>query len=345
MKRILSLLSILACSVTCSSTALALACYSEQSGGSFGAKGPGGVTEFKIDPSASVPIDAPDGQVVWRGPTQTVTVTCYKDATHYYGLMTEIEQVYFWPGRTGNTSVASIPGIKIGFRYKGRDIYGVKVPVDGFIVPNCKSNDDRKYCERKTKTTRTITYQPIIVTGPGTFYGYGNPVNIFQLDGEHGYNKEYSNYRSVIGNMDLLKPSKCLVELEVQNDNVDYGVISIGASFNEVTQPLTIVVKNLKHTSECPSVKLRGYFNNVRSPRNKNYIPVFDEHGNRITSFAIELYTPDGQKVILNEPIGNGFEIERIGYDRYLAKLVPLDPNNIKKGKFNGVAVYTVSYL
>ncbi|WP_244949868.1 adhesin [Vibrio sagamiensis] len=327
---------------------MALACYSEQSGGIFGGVGPGGVTTFKIDPSASVPSDAPDGQIVWRGVSQTVRVTCYKDATHYYGLMTKPEQVYFWPGKTGDTNVAAVQGIKIGFRYNGKDIYGEKMPVDGFIVPSCKSSniyDDYVECENNTKTSTTITYQPIIVTGPGDFSGYRAPINIFQLDGEFGYNKEYSNYRSVIGNMGLLKPSKCSVELEVQNNGVDYGVISMGASFNEVTEPLTIVIRNLKHTKDCPLVKLRGYFNNLRAKGNKSYIPVFDEENNEITSFAIELYTLKGDKVILNEPIGKGFNVEQIGYERYLAKLVPLGNGNIKKGKFSGLAVYTVSYL
>ena len=61
----------------------ALACYSASEGGSFGGRGPGGVTNFYIDPSASVPVDETNGQIVWRGPSQTVTVTCYKDATNY----------------------------------------------------------------------------------------------------------------------------------------------------------------------------------------------------------------------------------------------------------------------
>ena len=65
---------------------MVLACYSVSEGGIFGNSGPGGVTNFYIDPSASVPVDETNGQIVWRGPSQTVTVTCYKDAVHYPSL-------------------------------------------------------------------------------------------------------------------------------------------------------------------------------------------------------------------------------------------------------------------
>nr|WP_231692820.1 adhesin [Vibrio campbellii] len=325
--------------------AWALACYSTEAGGSFGGSGPGGVSRFYIDPSASVPIDAPDGQVVWRGPSQTVNVTCYKDATNFPDLKDFPEQVFFWPGKTGDTVVPNIPGIKVGFRYEGRDIYGVKTAVDGFRVPQCSASEDNNACESRTKTSKTITYQPIIVTGPGDFSGYSAPVNIFQLDGELGYNGAYANYRSVIQNMDILKPSKCLVELEIKNNNIDYGRIGVDDIVQTEPRPLTIIVRNVKYGADCPSVKLRGYFDNVRDLTNRTYVPVFDESGKEIKSYGIKLYTPSGEEVQLNEPVGDGYEVEQVGYDRYLAKLVPFDPDHIKKGKFEGMVVYTVSYL
>ncbi|WP_114783486.1 adhesin [Vibrio tetraodonis] len=326
-------------------SALALACYSTSEGGSFGGRGPGGVTNFYIDPSASVPVDETNGQIVWRGPSQTVTVTCYKDATNYPSLKNYPEQVYFWPGKTGNTSVPNIPGIKVGFRYEGNDIYGVKTAVKGFVVPACGSNENNNSCESRTKTSRRITYQPIIVTAPGTFTGYSQAINIFQVDGKGGYNGLYANYRSVIANMDILQPSKCLVELEIQNNDIDYGQISVDEVGQAAQLPLTIIVRNLKYGPDCPSVKLRGYFDNVRDLTNKSYIPVFDEDGKEIDSLGIKLYTLGGQEVELNEPVGDGYEVAQVGYDRYIAKLIPRGSSDIKKGKFEGMVVYTVSYL
>ncbi|MHA7231523.1 hypothetical protein ACVT98_23000 [Vibrio campbellii] len=160
-----------------------------------------------------------------------------------------------------------------------------------------------------------------------------------------GYNGAYANYRSVIQNMDILKPSKCLVELEIKNNNIDYGRIGVDDIVQTEPRPLTIIVRNLKYGADCPSVKLRGYFDNVRDLTNRSYVPVFDESGKEIKSYGIKLYTPSGEEVQLNEPVGDGYEVEQVGYDRYLAKLVPFDPDNIKKGKFEGMVVYTVSYL
>lgn len=316
---------------------MALACYSATEAGN--------VTNFYIDPSASVPIDAPNGQIVWRGPSQKVTITCYKDVRNYPSYKYLREHVYFWPGKTGNTVVPHIPGIKVGFRYQGTDIYGEKVAINNFIVSECYSYESDQACEKRTRTTRTITYQPIIVTDSGEFKGYSSPVNIFQVDGEIGYNGKFANYRSVIANMDILKPSKCLVELEIKNNNVDYGRIGVNDIAQMEPSPLTIIVRNVKYGPDCPSVKLRGYFDNVRDLTNKSYIPVFDQNNQEIQSFGIKLYTPDGKEVTLNEPVGNGYEITQIGYDRYLAKLVPLGVSNINKGKFQGMVVYTVSYL
>lgn len=303
------------------------------------------MTNFYIDPSASVPMDAPNGQIVWRGPSQKVTITCYKDVRNYPNYRYLREHVYFWPGKTGNTVVPHIPGIKVGFRYQGTDIYGEKVAINNFIVSECYSYESDQACEKRTRTTRTITYQPIIVTDSGEFRGYSSPVNIFQVDGEIGYNGKFANYRSVIANMDILKPSKCLVELEIKNNNVDYGRIGVNDIAQMEPSPLTIIVRNVKYGPDCPSVKLRGYFDNVRDLTNKSYIPVFDQNNQEIQSFGIKLYTPDGKEVTLNEPVGNGYEITQIGYDRYLAKLVPLGVSNINKGKFQGMVVYTVSYL
>jgi major type 1 subunit fimbrin (pilin) len=316
---------------------MALACYSATEAGNM--------TNFYIDPSASVPMDAPNGQIVWRGPSQKVTITCYKDVRNYPSYRYLREHVYFWPGKTGNTVVPHIPGIKVGFRYQGTDIYGEKVAINNFIVSECYSYESDQACEKRTRTTRTITYQPIIVTDSGEFRGYSSPVNIFQVDGEIGYNGKFANYRSVIANMDILKPSKCLVELEIKNNNVDYGRIGVNDIAQMEPSPLTIIVRNVKYGPDCPSVKLRGYFDNVRDLTNKSYIPVFDQNNQEIQSFGIKLYTPDGKEVTLNEPVGNGYEITQIGYDRYLAKLVPLGVSNINKGKFQGMVVYTVSYL
>ncbi|MCY9843215.1 fimbrial protein [Vibrio caribbeanicus] len=316
---------------------MALACYSATEAGNM--------TNFYIDPSASVPMDAPNGQIVWRGPSQKVTITCYKDVRNYPNYRYLREHVYFWPGKTGNTVVPHIPGIKVGFRYQGTDIYGEKVAINNFIVSECYSYESDQACEKRTRTTRTITYQPIIVTDAGEFRGYSSPVNIFQVDGEIGYNGKFANYRSVIANMDILKPSKCLVELEIKNNNVDYGRIGVNDIAQMEPSPLTIIVRNVKYGPDCPSVKLRGYFDNVRDLTNKSYIPVFDQNNQEIQSFGIKLYTPDGKEVTLNEPVGNGYEITQIGYDRYLAKLVPLGVSNINKGKFQGMVVYTVSYL
>lgn len=316
---------------------MALACYSATEAGNM--------TNFYIDPSASVPMDAPNGQIVWRGPSQKVTITCYKDVRNYPSYRYLREHVYFWPGKTGNTVVPHIPGIKVGFRYQGTDIYGEKVAINNFIVSECYSYESDRACEKRTRTTRTITYQPIIVTDSGKFRGYSSPVNIFQVDGEIGYNGKFANYRSVIANMDILKPSKCLVELEIKNNNVDYGRIGVNDIAQMEPSQLTIIVRNVKYGPDCPSVKLRGYFDNVRDLTNKSYIPVFDQNNQEIQSFGIKLYTPDGKEVTLNEPVGNGYEITQIGYDRYLAKLVPLGVSNINKGKFQGMVVYTVSYL
>lgn len=345
MRALFLTLCLLVTGLSIAPNAWALACYSTEAGGQFGGRGPGGVSRFYIDPSASVPIDAPDGQVVWRGPSQKVSITCYKDATNYGGLAHLQEQVFFWPGKTGGESVPFIDGIRIGFRYNGQDIYGQKMAIPGFIVPRCFEGENPRSCESRTSTTRIITYQPIIVTGPGNFNGYSSPVNIFQVDGQLGYNGKYANYFSRIENMNILESSKCLVELEIKNNNIDYGRIGVDDIVQTEPPPLTIIVRNLKYGADCPSVKLRGYFDNVRDLNNKSYIPVFDESGTEITSFGIKLYTPSGEEVQLNEPVGDGYEVEQVGYDRYLAKLVPFDPDNIKKGKFEGMVVYTVSYL
>ncbi|MEZ8088073.1 adhesin [Vibrio sp. 1S139] len=328
--------------------AWALACYSSSEGGSFGGSGPGGSTPFLIDPSASVPEGAPDDVVVWRGEAITINVICYKDATN---LIPEVwgspEQVYFWPGVVGNVGIPNIPGIKIGFRYEGRDIYGIKSTVDGFIVPPCNEGESAEDCEVSTQVSKTITYQPIIVTGPGNFVGYNDPVNIFQLDGELGYNSLYANYYSFIQNMDILEPTKCLVELSIENNNIDYGQVGVNDVISgEVRRNVNILIRNVEYGIDCPSVKLRGYFSNVRDFANNSYIPVFDENGNEITSYGIKLYTVrGGEEVQLNSPIGDGYEVKEFGFDRYYAKLVAFDPGNIKKGKFEGIVVYSVSYL
>lgn len=325
--------------------AWALACYSSDAGGSFGGNGPGGTSHFYIDPSASVPESAPDDQIVWRGTSQTVTVTCYKDAKHYPDLRDLVEQVYFWPGKTGETGVPEIPGIKVGFRYNGIDIYGSKTPVEGFIVDKCRIFETNSRCESRTKTTKTITFQPIIVTGPGIFTGYSSPLNIFQVDGSGGYNSLYSNYHSVIENMDALKPSKCEVELEIENNDVNFGMLSINDVQNTVTQPLSIIVKNIKYGPDCQAVKLRGYFNNIRDVNNNTYIPTFDKSGNLLKGLGIKIFNKDGTPIKLNEPINPGYEIEQIGYDRYNATLYALDPDKIEEGKFEAMVVYSVSYL
>ncbi|WP_307697833.1 fimbrial protein, partial [Vibrio azureus] len=345
MKKILFLFYMLSFGVTWSSTVWALACYDEQSGGRFGSEnGHGGITVFQIDPSASVPNGASDGQVVWRGPSKTVTISCYKDANNYPGLMNHREQVHFWPGMTGNPSITHIPGIKVGFRFKGRDYYGEKVPIPGFEVEGCSHSVSYDYCEKSTIKTKTFTYQPIIVTGPGDFSGYRSSINIFQVDGEFGYNGRFRNYRTIIDSFNNIKPTECLVELDVQGDNVDFGTISAGVSFSEVSKPLTIQVKNITYSSECPSVKLRGYFK-TNTVNNNRYITVVDEENKEIKSLGIELYTSDGSQIKINEPIGDGFTIKKMGYDRYFARLVSVGAGEIKKGKFSGVAVYTVSYL
>ncbi|MGV3001127.1 fimbrial protein [Vibrio sp.] len=323
----------------------ALACYSTDAGGSFGGSGPGGVSHFYIDPSASVPESAPNDQVIWRGTTQTVTITCYKDATHYPRERKMVEQVYFWPGKTGDTGVPDISGIKVGFRYNGIDIYGSKTPVESFIVDKCATGETNSACEVRTKVTKTITYQPIIVTGPGTFEGYSSPLNIFQVDGVKGYNGKYSNYNAVIENMDVLKPSKCEVELKLQNNNVDFGLLNENDIRNTVTQPVSIVVTNIKYGPDCRAVQLRGYFNNIRDANNNIYIPAFDPSGNKLEGLAIKLHTENGTPVKLNEPIDPGYEIEKVGYDRYNATLYALDSDNIDKGKFEAMVIYSVSYL
>ncbi len=326
-------------------SAWALACYSSDAGGVFGGSGPGGSSRFYIDPSASVPESAPNDQIVWRGATQTVSITCYKDASNHPTLKNNDEQVYFWPGKTGDIGVPDIPGIKIGFRYQGMDIYGAKTPVSGFVVERCKTGESNSVCEARTQITKVITFQPIIVTAPGTFTGYSSALNIFQVDGEKGYNNRYANYFSVIENMDVLQPSKCEVEIELQNDDIDFGLLTENDVRNSVTQPLNIVVRNVKYGSDCQAVKLRGYFSNIRDTGNNQYVPVFGSDGQPMQGVAIRIEDQNGQPVELNEPIGAGFEIEQIGYERYRAVLYARDANAIDKGSFEGMVVYSVSYL
>ncbi len=112
--------------------------------------------------------------------------------------------------------------------------------------------------------------------------------------------------------MDVLKPSKCLVELEIKNNDIDYGRIGVDDIVQTEPRPLTIIVRNLKYGADCPSVKLRGYFDNVRDLTNRSYIPVFDESGKEIKSYGIKLYTPSGEEVKLNEPVGDGYEVEQV---------------------------------
>ena len=89
------------------------------------------------------------------------------------------------------------------------------------------------------------------------------------------------------------------------------------------------------------SLAMQGAARPLRVADNR-YVPV--SHTGRIET-AVVAHTPSGEEVQLNEPVGDGYEVEQVGYDRYLAKLVPFDPDNIKKGKFEGMVVYTVSYL
>lgn len=333
----------LLCFLFTTTEALALACYSSDVGGVFGGNGPGGVSHFYIDPSASVPESAPNNQIVWRGESQTVRVTCYKDANHHPGVRHLIEQVYFWPGKTGTPTVPDIPGIQIGFRYNGQDIYGTKRAVDGFVIDKCSHFESDNQCEQRTRVTKTITYQPIIITAPGVFTGYSGPVNIFQVDGELGYNGLFSNYNIVIENMDVLKPSKCEVELELESNDIDFGILSNTDVLETVSVPLKVVARNIKYGSDCSVVKLRGYFNNIREPTNNSYIPLFDFSGNKMNGIGVKLFS-DGNEVTLNEPT-KPYELTEVGYDSYSAVLFPLDPNNIDKGVFEGVVVYSVSYL
>lgn len=322
-----------------------LACYSSDAGGAFGS-GNGGVSRFYIDPSASVPDSAPDDQIVWRGPSQTVEVTCYKDASNYPDKKGFSEQIYFWPGNTHNIGLPDISGIRIGFRYKGADIYGAKAPVEGFVVQACDSNESNQDCESRTRVTKVITYQPIILTAPGSFTGYPSPLNIFQLDGEEGYNIKFNNYYSVIDNMDILKPSKCEVEIELENNDVNFGLLNSNNIREMVTLPVNIIVRNLKQGSDCPAVKLRGYFNNVRDVSNNDYVPVFDMSGNLLEGIGIKISSQEsGQNIPLNEPIGSGYEIISIGHDRYNATLYAIDPQKIELGEFEAMVVYSVSYL
>ncbi|NRD74170.1 fimbrial protein [Shewanella sp. VB17] len=343
MNRPLLTLSVLLMGWCVSFNALALACYSEDAGGSFGGN-KGGVTNFLIDPSASVPEGAPNNTIVWRAPSTTVKVICYKDARNYPSLRDFSEQVYFWPGKTGDTTTTQIPGIKIGFRYDGTDIYNSKQAVNGFTIRACKSNESDSQCEKNTKKEKTITYQPLIVTRNGTFTSYNAPANIFQVDGSQGYNGRFANYRSRISNMNILKPTKCEVSLSLDTSDIDFGILTIDDVIAGKSMPMRIKVTNEKFGPDCPAVKLSGYFENIREGSNNDYIPVYDETNHKLPALGIKIYD-GGTEIGLNEPILPGFEIEDVGYANYQAKLYAIDAANIPEGKFNAMVVYMVSYL
>ncbi|MDR9827789.1 fimbrial protein [Vibrio sp. FNV 38] len=315
----------------------------------MGGSGPGGSSQYTLDTSVSVPDNAPIGQIVWRGPSTVVNVTCYKDATNHPSQRIYSEQVYFWPGTSNNQGIPHIPGIQIGFVYNGIAHYGTnRVPVDGFRVRGCYTHESNLECERNTQISLVVEYYPIIVKGPGKFQGYSQPVGIFQVDGEGGYNHAYQNYYSMIRNMDALQPTRCEVELEVEGQNIDFGSVSTTSVEAGISRPVTIKVTNKAYTSgECPAVKLRGLFRNIRDFSNNDFIPVYDYYnGTIIDGVGIRMSETNGTEIELNEPIGSGFEISGpSGIEAYNATLYATGKGAISPGAFEGVVVYSVSYL
>ncbi|MGL6315027.1 fimbrial protein [Vibrio sp. WXL103] len=334
--------------VVFSSEVLAVACYSKDHGGVFGGRGPGGASQYFLDSSVSVPDNAPEGQVIWRGHSTVVDVTCYKDATNYPELRTLSENIYFYPGTSESQAIPSIPGIKVGFVYNNTAYYGSNtVRLDGIHLRGCYNNESNKKCESATSTTVKLEYYPIIVKGPGTFTGYSQPVGIFQLDGEMGYNVAYANFYTVIQNMDALKPTRCTVELGLDGNQVNYGRVTTDRVSRGITQPLQINLTNTEYASgDCPSVKVRGVFQNIRDHTNNEYVPLYNRSGERIEGIGIKLSDDQSNPVTLNEPIGQGFEV--VGprdVQRYQATLYSTDSTPVQPGPFEGLLVYSISYL
>lgn len=152
----------------------------------------------------------------------------------------------------------------------------------------------------------------------------------------------------------MLEPYS-LIEVQLTQDKSyqiafinNYGeTVTTDSVSHGINQPLQINLTNTEYASgDCPSVKVRGVFQNIRDHTNNEYVPLYNRCGERIEGIGIKLNDDQSNPVTLNEPIGQGFEV--VGprdVQRYQATLYSTDYTPVQPGPFEGLLVYSISYL
>lgn len=200
------------------SNAYALICKNSADGSAY-------VTDNII--SATVPQTLPNGTVIWRSGSRTMTVKCWKELGESGATWAAAENVYIYP----NPDYSFLPGygITVGIVANGQtiDINGSRVQIPGVIVPYCNQSAD--WCRDNASVSFTWSYYTYISKVGnlvGDHYSAEDFLTVFQIDGSGGINRTPdSNFRYNLTGMNNIKFINCNATVSVTPNAIDFGTI------------------------------------------------------------------------------------------------------------------------
>lgn len=293
-----------------------------------------------IGSTVKVPTYVPDGTVIWRGQTRSISAMCYRDLAN---ARDEIENIYFYVNPIDVQS--SVWGIDFGMRVNGVDLWpqgggGNAAILTGATVPACPTGD-MNLCA--TSGTFYVTFQPVIrKRGLTPFSPPPDPDYVlYQLDGQYGLNVTRHNFQYHITDLNFIEATTCLVDVTVTPSPgvVDFGTVQLTPTGFSPTTPSQNFSLILDKTGCETPIQINGF---MSSPYEKNglILPTTD------SGFGIRIINVEsGQQVPLEAPffLANFSATDTTREVPLRAELVSF--SDIQPGPFTATATIQILYL
>ncbi len=292
-----------------------------------------------IDTTTAIPSTLPEGTILWRQPTQTITVACWVDINGQGG-----EKIYFY---TNPNDMDLGDDIEVGVTFQGKDylystLPGGKLDI-GWYVRGCPNESVCGIYKERKSMTYSIFFSKKSPASEGR-EGSLSPLpsyRAFQFDGKGGVRRGKS-YNLTIHGLDKFRYVPCASTVSISPSTINFGQISTsgaatGATIKET--PFTITERR-----SCDSVYgVSGYLdplNATLSFDEKTLIPTDNNSvGINILDLSDQTIIPFKREFVLTAK-GAGSQYNS---REFLARLKWM-VGTPKLGEFNAGATLNIFY-
>ncbi|MDA8481690.1 fimbrial protein [Pseudomonas resinovorans] len=293
---------------------------------------------IEIDTNTAIPSTLPEGTILWRQPTRTLTVECWVDIPGHPS-----EKVYFYP----NPDKRDLgDDIEVGVTFQGKDylyssLPGGKLDI-GWYVRGCAAEPCGIQKERK-RLTYSIFFSkksPASANKEGPLAPFPW-YRAFQLDGVGGVRPGQS-YNLTVRGLGDFRYVPCASTVSISPSTINFGPISTsGAAFGATIKETPFTITEMRSCNAVYGVS--GYLeplNATLSSDERTLIPTNnDSVGIAILDPRDQTVIPFKQEFVLT-PEGTGSQYNS---REFLARLTWMSATP-QLGEFNAGATLNIFY-